>query len=535
MNKFLLLVGIQLKDGFFRASNSLGIGNKRKIGIFLYPFLLFAFSTVSFQLSYQYHIAYQKIGAPELTITSMYMVSCFFIFLLSVSTIMGTLFYSKDTLFYTSLPVNEKTIVFSKLAIQYLVAFIINLVFLGPAMIIYWGGNDVLFISYINGIIILLITPLMPVLVATLLVMAGMKAVSRYASRNSISVIFSILLILVIFGLQILISRQAVDEDLMSRLTQEDGLLKIISRSFPPSLWATKMFVGDLLETAYFLILNFIILAVLYISARPLFRRVVGAFTEGSSRKIIKNGSLAFISQSQLISLVKRQLYIILKTPTFILNISMLILLPFILIIIWSLSGVMNIQELLKGPLSEYTAYIFVVLIASPAIMGTFSATAITREGKYLWQIKCLPVTATLDLLSRITTSVVLCFIGLAPVIVLSLYLLDIGFYTFVVGFIAGIIITVSFSVLDLIIDIYRPILNWTNPTHAVKNNMNIMIAMSFRLVIGFIIFSTRSVWFPLAIIPQMMIFAVFFAVVGVLAYLFIVKTGTKVYGAIET
>lgn len=534
MNKYLLLVCIQIKDGFFRASNSLGIGRRRKIGILLYPLLVIAFSSISFQMAYQYHNAYKSIGVPELTITSMYLVSCAFIFLLALSSMMGTLFYSKDTLFYTSLPVSEKAIVFSKLTIQYLIALIINLVFLAPAMIIYWSVNDSIFISYINGVLILLLTPLVPVLVAAILVMAGMKTVSRYASRNTISVVFGILLILVILALQILISRQAVDEELLTRLTQEDGMLKMISRNFPPSLWATKMFIGDILHTVYFLLLNIFVLIMLYLTSRPLFRKVAGAFAEGGTKRKANNGSLDFISKPQLITLVKRQLYIILKTPTFVLNISMLILLPFILIIIWSLSGVMNIQEMLDGPLKDYTEYLFVFLIASPAIMGTFSATAITREGHYLWQTRCLPISAKLDLLSRITTSIVLCVTGIIPMTALSIYLLDLNTGIFILGLITGIIITVTFSVFDLIIDINRPVLNWTNPTHAIKNNMNIMIAMALRLVTGFLIYLVRSIWIPLDIIPQMVVFSAFFAVIGIAAYLFVIKSGIKVYNAIE-
>jgi len=51
------------------------------------------------------------------------------------------------------------------------------------------------------------------------------------------------------------------------------------------------------------------------------------------------------------------------------------------------------------------------------------------------------------------------------------------------------IVTTLCFGNIDLIINIQRPTLNWTNPTAAVKNNLNIMISFLPRLVVGGLMF----------------------------------------------
>jgi len=49
---------------------------------------------------------------------------------------------------------------------------------------------------------------------------------------------------------------------------------------------------------------------------------------------------------------------------------------------------------------------------------------------------------------------------------------------------------------MDLLINILRPYLNWSSPTAAVKNNLNIMIAFLPRLLLGGIGFMMFK-WMP--------------------------------------
>ena len=48
---------------------------------------------------------------------------------------------------------------------------------------------------------------------------------------------------------------------------------------------------------------------------------------------------------------------------------------------------------------------------------------------------------------------------------------------------------TLFLGTLDFVINIYRPLLNWSHPTAAIKNNMNVTISLGIRAVIGLIFY----------------------------------------------
>ncbi|MBN3585587.1 hypothetical protein JYB64_24665, partial [Algoriphagus aestuarii] len=55
--------------------------------------------------------------------------------------------------------------------------------------------------------------------------------------------------------------------------------------------------------------------------------------------------------------------------------------------------------------------------------------------------------------------------------------------------------VTLFLATIDILIDIYRPILNWTNPTAAVKNNLNVTFSLLIRGVIALIIYLLYKIW----------------------------------------
>ncbi|NLC69370.1 MAG: hypothetical protein GX754_11450 [Clostridiaceae bacterium] len=535
MKKYLSLVKVQLKDYVYKSISSLGLSRRANLGILLVPFLFLAFSSFSFMVSHQFYTVYSMIGLPELTIAIMYTGTSLVLFLVSFTSIMGTFFYSNDTAFYTTLPVKDNLVVFSKITIQYIIGLAVGLVLLGPAAIIYWSTSQAPVLSYVYGIIVLLLTPIIPILAGTIMVMAGMRVISRYVSRNTLSIVMGMIFVIALLGMQVLVSRQAANIEVMQRyILEEDGILNIASRGYPPSLWVAKMFMGSGYRHAvYFVLLNAAMTGILWILSVPLFRKAVAAFAEGSG-KIPAKGKILYKSDTQIMSLVKRQLLIILKTPTFLLNIILLLFLPLILILLWRASGVMDLKNMLQGPLKDYKVFFLVFMMASPSIMGAFSATSITREGKTLWQVRTMPVKEMTDLHSRILTSIILAFAGAIPMFVASLFIIEMDAITIILGVMSSLSIILAFSVSDLIIDIYRPILSWTNPTYAIKNNMNIMTALLIRLVIGVIIYLARDLWLPLNHNWRVIMLSLFMAAIAAIAYVYIKKVGVKIYRALE-
>lgn len=56
--------------------------------------------------------------------------------------------------------------------------------------------------------------------------------------------------------------------------------------------------------------------------------------------------------------------------------------------------------------------------------------------------------------------------------------------------------LTIFLAMTDLVINIYRPYLHWTNPAAAIKNNLNVLLSLAYRPLLAVIPFLS-TVCFP--------------------------------------
>ena len=62
-------------------------------------------------------------------------------------------------------------------------------------------------------------------------------------------------------------------------------------------------------------------------------------------------------------------------------------------------------------------------------------------------------------------------------------YFLKLDFVYLILPVILGIVGGVPISLIGLIVDLKRPLLDWTNPQRAVKQNLNVLIALAVNLI----------------------------------------------------
>jgi len=295
-----------------------------------------------------------------------------------------------------------------------------------------------------------------------------------------------------------IIVRQTETSDyILDLLLSDSGLLYYFGLRFPPSVWATKMISGSFTHTLLYVLINIAILFVASIVIAPLVRSSLQDFQHGESKVKSKSGKL--VQKSQLKALIIRNIKIVVKTPAFLMNVSILVLLPFIIVGINMLSGQFSLaqmqQQLNQFASSNYSYLIPLILAGvyiAPAFMGSFAATAITREGKYLWQIRTLPISAELDIKARIISSFIFSTFGIIILLPVSIIFLPVSIFEVLYALALSIISIIVMLQVDILIDINRPILNWTSPTQAVKNNMNVLLALAWR--VGVIIVMSISI-----------------------------------------
>lgn len=483
MNNLIALTKIQIKDFLTKYQNSMGMKSNTigKLLMILVTVLLFIPSVTFSQILYN---AFAQAAHPELTITYMYVAATLFMFLTSIPFIVSIFFYSKDLKFLASLPVREDTLIFSKLSTVYIYLLGLSTILIVPSFVIYGINSGISFSLIFFGLLVLLISPLLPLLISAVVIIFFTRLISNSRRRNLFSIIAGLLLFGIIIGMQIAISKyQMQPENLQEIFTTQEGLLAYVGLRFPPSVWMTKMLFGSFKDTIMFLGINVLFFFILQQLAKVFYRRAMVAFNQGGVA--VKSGKIYYQKRSIGVQLIRRHILIILKQPTFFLNTILSLLVPIIMFAMMLIMGETSMEMLISPEAAPFLLLIFVGIISTPAIIANLSATAITREGKAFWETKILPVSFRDNLKYRVATTLILDFAGSAVLLILSLFILPITLKTVILGSLFCITLTLFLATADIIVNVYRPLLNWSHPTAAVKNNFNVMISLGIRFVVG--------------------------------------------------
>lgn len=483
MNKLIALTRIQLKDFFSKYTQQMNIKNKwlGKLMILL-PIVILLPLIQMIKVIYD---SFLMIGKPELVITYIYVGGTLMGFFMAIPLIVSIFFYAKDLSLIATLPVKKDTVVFAKLATVYVYLMGMSALIFGPAVYFYAFGEGLMVMRLIMGLLAMLMLPVFPMIFATLLIMPFMGFVGGKSKRNLMIIIGNVLFIVVIIGFQMVVSRAAMEpSNLMSILAQEDGLMHMLGQSFPPSIWLTKMVRGSLINTLWFLLMNLVFVLLLKFSSNRLYSNALIKYNQQSTQTV-KNGKANYSQRSKKTLLIKRHLGIIIHNPTFLLNTVMTMFIPVLLFVIYTATGIMDLETLQNPMLEPYALYIFIGIIVSPSIMGSLSATAITREGGAFWETRALPITARDNISARILTTIILNIVATGALAALTFWILPLNPLDIILALLVSLVAIVLLATLDLFINISRPFIHWTNPTAAVKNNMNIMISLASRILLG--------------------------------------------------
>ena len=481
MNRFYSLVKIQLKNFLGKTISSLNIKYKSfaKMLLLLLPI---AISLPIFNLSLTAFMTFGKLGQPELVITLTYIGAVMLMFFLGVPFIVSIFFYSRDIQFLSALPLKEEEIVFSKLSTVYFYLLAIAVIVMGPSLFVFGMNTAVSFLYIIKAVAVLLLVPLLPMLIAAVIVMLMSSFLINSSHRNLFALLSNFILIGSVITLQVIVNRYSSDPEQIKALVENgEGLLNVLGMRFPPSIWLTKMFVGSISDTILFLGLNVILIYSLFKLSRLFYRKAIISLQQGGRA----SGTIDYKKRGRNYQLIKRHFLIIFKEPTFLINTLFTLILPLVLFVVMSFSGEISKDILNSSQLVPYHSLIFIIIIVSPVIVSNIGSTIITREGKSFWQTKVLPISYKKNIKTRIYATVILTALGSVLMGLFALYLLNLSLSAILIGTLFGISVILFFSVIDLIINLYRPFLNWSNPTAAVKNNLNVMIALGLRAIIA--------------------------------------------------
>ena len=194
MKNILLLTKIFLKNSMFKKINSNTNGKKpnkylQTIGIIvLFAYIIGVFG----YLSYQIIDMLQQVNQESLVLGVFLLAIAFLVFIQSVTSCMNLFYFSKDIENVLPLPIKPHQILIAKFNVLIITEYITILLFALAPFLIYGILTGASLLFYLYGTLILLIFPILPALISSLLVILLMSFSKFVKNKERLQVVRNI-------------------------------------------------------------------------------------------------------------------------------------------------------------------------------------------------------------------------------------------------------------------------------------------------------------------------------------------------------
>lgn len=550
MSKFISLLRLQVNARYGLSNALYNIKNDKKalwksigMGLIILIALAEVIGIYTFMM-FQLYKSALIINTPQVVLTMAAVVSGIIVLIFGIFYILSTVFLAKDTELLASLPISQGNIFLSKFILVLLGEYPFAFFLMMPPVIIYGIGQKMGAIYYILAVICTLFIPLVPLVISALLSLLLMNIVSRSRHRDMITIIGSIILLVgIVLGQNYFLSRvpENQQEFLTGLLQSSNAIIEFMGRAFPPAIWITKTLSGTvpeaLINLVYLILISTAAFGLVYLLASFIYQRGATAqFETGISTGKTK---LSYKSSSQILTIFKIEWLTLLRTPIYALNSLVMVFMAPLMMMLPMFGGnlandpdIQFVYQLIEN--SELTSALVLIVaglitlfaLINPAVSSTFS-----REGKNYWILKNIPVKPEVQVYGKLLAGYSISFIAA----ILSASMAMLSFKISMVSTIMIVVLStaalIPISAVGIYIDLIRPKLVWNNPQEAIKQNLNVVIAM----LLGFVlvtIFGFIGYFLVVAGLSSFSVFGIMLAVILLVSYLSILFLKNAAEGA---
>jgi len=554
MSKFIALTRVLLKSGTGPANTK---KNKKGIkGILLGLILVIAFTPMAIGFGKFISFAYDglhAIGQEAVILGFGLSVVCVVIFFFGIFYAMGIFYFSMDVENLLPLPFKPWHIMGAKFTVVLIYEYLTEIIFFLPTILAYGIKSSGGILYYAYGIIIFLLLPIVPLVMASIINMVIMRFTNIAKNKDRFRLVGG--LIAMSFGIGINIYSQRFAQNIsQSQITKmfeqgNNSLVTLATKMFPSTNIAVNSLINSnnikgIINLILFIAITLAALMIFIILGQALyFKGVMGVSETSSKRKILSNSELikSTTQNSSLKVYTLKELKLLFRTPIYFINcVIMNFLWPvFLLIPVFAQKGgssqlktlAVFLQDSKSSGLVLGAFFAFMVFVSCS---NAISTTAISREGKNLYISKYIPMKYKDQLMAKVLSAVVLGVAGMIMVIIIGLVLLKLSlglaFLMLIVGLL-GIILT---SFIGIFIDLNFPKLQWDTEQKAVKQNFNVMISMIICAALGGITVFI-AIKFMLTKWTVFALIVVIYTILDLLLYYLLGTKGVKMFKRIES
>ncbi len=390
-----------------------------------------------------------------------------------ISTASGNLIRIRDGDILFSLPISHRTVLAAKIAVLYVFELAYSLMLLLPASIAYFYYAGAGFAAVAGCVISLFAAPLIPIFIGILLAFAGSLILRKIKFKNFIGII----LFLAAFTAYFLFFSDT--PKIITGLMENAGSIRDSIRSyyFPAVLYGNAMD-GNLLHALLFMAIGAVPIIALILLFSGTYSSLVSSSSAAKSGKASKRGGEKAASASApIISCLRKEFLHYFSSMPFMLNTIaspvMSVLVGFILF------GKQSSAEAVISETGRSLLFIIYVFISTGMLcMSPTTSASISLEGKRIWILHTLPIDKKTVLnakaLMNLIISTVFTVINGVLIIVVGGYgIAEAAFYFFIAESCAAVS-----SVSGLLINLWKPRLDFVNETQAIKQSMATLLAI---------------------------------------------------------
>lgn len=425
---------------------------------------------------------YLKIGYGNVIPMLMFAVCSLFVLAFTLFRGGGALFGSRDFDQIMSLPVKTWQVVLVKAASVYLIGLYGFLVFFMPAMVMYMIFMPVSAGTLAWMVVLTLLGPLFPTVLALALGTVITALTSRIPHRHLISIL---LYLAVLAGILVWTGRISVQgEEALADFGV--AVSEMLGSIYPPALWATGPFAGHF-QAGFGFVLFSVGTASVFVAAASRYylklNSLIASLKRGQRKKAASGKRTTAFA-----ALFRKELKRLTSSTVYALNTTVGCLLMVLAGIAVLFADTGSIEAAFEIPgLSGHIERLLPWALGLLAAMSPTTAASLSLEGQNRWVMCSLPVTPAQIFGAKITLNLAInlpcmlfgaiCFfVKFRPGIPETLLLFVIPFLYSLFAAVFGMYINVKFPVYD-----------WTHEQQAVKNSMSVLVTTFSGMAMGLI------------------------------------------------
>ena len=417
--------------------------------------------------------------------------------------LISTLYLSKDTDFFSVLPVKSHVVFAAKIAFVYIMETALVAALALPLLIAYGIIIRAWALYYVITFLLIFIVPALPLVLAAILGIPVMFIASKLKNRGVVALLFYMVLFGALFGVYIYFiwAMGNISEEAIYSLF--NGISAVLNAFYPYkalayaacgfSSFGLSIGISTVVNLLIFIGSSVVLAVILLFAAKFMYSQSVKANNQTDNSKAKKS---EFKTATSFRALVKREYLSSMRTTQTAFQCYFVMLLPIIVSIIFGImitrTSAMFANFAEEGvdigmSVQSVRLMSFCTLAAIFATMGNAASTTFSREGGAIASLKILPIGIKSILKAKIMSWLFLA-VPTAVIAVVTVNAFSFEWQSFLLSVFLLVPLAAMFVIFGALWDLSAPKLKWTDPMQAIKHNGHVTIAQLISLGGGLIV-----------------------------------------------